>query len=299
MIELWIPLTIAGAFFRNLRSALQKHLKAHLSTAGATYVRFFYAWPFALLYVWCLSYFGSFEVPQPNTKFLIFCVLGGLSQIAFTFLLVWMFSFRNFAAGIIYSKTETAQVAVLGLLALSVADAKITWRNLVTSLFGKTTLIWLVCGAALGTSVVFFRGAALSLGDEGFLIQAATALAVAVLIQSVAMGIYRRHSRTGPDQSSTGPLAAIPVCRCCGCIGLDPLVFCLYPAERRLRAGARTDRTRFHDPRLGHFFPRKNKEHGARGRRNSDPDSDQRLITSANSASLARFRHGSRMSICS
>jgi hypothetical protein len=43
MFELWIPLTIAAALCQNLRSAGQKHLKAHLSTAGATYVRFLYA----------------------------------------------------------------------------------------------------------------------------------------------------------------------------------------------------------------------------------------------------------------
>jgi drug/metabolite transporter (DMT)-like permease len=212
MFELWIPLTIAGAFFQNLRSALQKHLKAHLSTAGATYVRFFYAWPFAVFYVWCLSYFGGFELPEINTTFFIYCLLGGASQILFTFLLVWLFSFRNFAAGTIYSKTETVQVAVLGLLilgdplsigaivaiavsfigvlALSVAETKVTFRNLITSLFEKPTLIGLSCGAALGASVVFFRGAALSLGGEGFLMQAGMALAVAVVIQSVVMGIY-------------------------------------------------------------------------------------------------------------
>jgi len=34
MLELWIPITIAAAFFQNLRSALQKHLKGRLSTAG-------------------------------------------------------------------------------------------------------------------------------------------------------------------------------------------------------------------------------------------------------------------------
>lgn len=212
MFELWIPLTIAGAFFQNLRSALQKHLKAHLSTAGATYVRFFYAWPFALLYVWGLTHFGGFEVPQINTRFMLFCIAGAISQIAFTFLLVWLFSFRNFAAGTIYSKTETVQVAVLGLvilgdplsigaaiaiaisflgvLALSVAETEVTFRNLVNNLFGKTTLIGLACGACLGASVVFFRGAALSLGGLGFLMQAAMALTVAVVMQSVAMGIY-------------------------------------------------------------------------------------------------------------
>lgn len=212
MIELWIPLTIAGAFFQNLRSALQKHLKAHLSTAGATYVRFFYAWPFSLLYVWGLMHFGGFELPRLNTLFFIYCIAGGASQILFTFLLVWLFSFRNFAAGTIYSKTETVQVAVLGLailgdplsigaiiaiavsfigvLALSVAETRITFANLVASLYGKTTLIGLACGAFLGASVVFFRGAALALGGEGFLMQAATALSVAVVIQTIAMGIY-------------------------------------------------------------------------------------------------------------
>ena len=219
MTELWIPLTIGGAFFQNMRSALQKHLKAHLSTAGATYVRFFYAWPFALLYVWGLSRFGGFDIPAPNPTFLIYCVLGGLSQIAFTFLLVWLFSFRNFAAGTIYSKTETVQVAILGLLilgdpltlgagiailvsligvlTLSVAETKISARNLVTSLGEKPTLIGLACGATLGASVVLFRGAALSLGDGHYLMRAAMALAVSVVIQTLLMGVYLAFREPG------------------------------------------------------------------------------------------------------
>lgn len=212
MFEVWIPLTIAGAFFQNLRSALQKHLKAHLSTAGATYVRFFYAWPFAIVYVFALSYFGGFDIPKPNIIFLIYCVLGGLAQIAFTFLLVWLFSFRNFAAGTIYSKTETVQVALLGflilgdplslgaviaifvsfigVLALSVAETKISARNLLTSLTEKPTLIGLACGAMLGASVVLYRGAGLALDDGNYLIRAAMALSVSVVIQTILMGIY-------------------------------------------------------------------------------------------------------------
>ena len=35
-----MPVTVAAAFLQNLRSALQKHLKARLSTSGATFVRF-------------------------------------------------------------------------------------------------------------------------------------------------------------------------------------------------------------------------------------------------------------------
>ena len=44
-MELWIPLTIAAAFFQNIRSALQKDLKGKLSILGAAYVRFVYALP--------------------------------------------------------------------------------------------------------------------------------------------------------------------------------------------------------------------------------------------------------------
>ena len=97
MIELWIPITIAAAFLQNLRSALQKAIKGRLSTMGAAYARFFYAWPLALLYVWGLAEFGGYETPPPNTLFLIYCALGGLSQILFTVVLLWMFSFRSFA----------------------------------------------------------------------------------------------------------------------------------------------------------------------------------------------------------
>lgn len=212
MFELWIPITIAAAFFQNLRSALQKHLKAHLSTAGATYVRFLYAWPFAVLYVWGLKEWGGFDLPAISSTFLIYCVLGGLSQIIFTFLLIRLFSFKNFAVGTTYSKTETVQVAVLGLLilgdtltlwavvailisllgviAMSVAQTKITAKNLFTGLTEKPTLIGLTCGAFLGASVVFFRGGALSLGGDGFIMQAAFTLAVSVVLQTIIMGVY-------------------------------------------------------------------------------------------------------------
>ena len=81
MFELWVPITIAAAFLQNLRSALQKYLTGRLSTAGATYVRFFYAWPFALLYCWSLKVFGGYAWPEPNPSFFVYIVLGAVTQI--------------------------------------------------------------------------------------------------------------------------------------------------------------------------------------------------------------------------
>src|SRR5690606_32864202 len=104
-MELWIPITIAAAFLQNLRSAAQKHLKAVMGTTGATFVRFGFGLPFALLFLWGLSGLGGYAVPAPNVTFLGWVLVGALGQIGATFLLIHLFSFRNFAVGTAYSRT--------------------------------------------------------------------------------------------------------------------------------------------------------------------------------------------------
>jgi drug/metabolite transporter (DMT)-like permease len=212
LMELWIPITVFAAFMQNARSALQKHLKGRLTTLGATYVRFLYAAPFAVAYVLVLHNLFWEPFPTPNATFLIYVALGGLSQILFTFLLLWLFSFRNFAAGTTFSKTEVVQIAILGFLVLgdtlswasgaaivvaaigvvvlSAAQTNVTLSTLITSLGEKSTLLGLASGAFLGASVVFFRGAALSLNLPGFLMAAGYTLAIAVVFQTVIMGAW-------------------------------------------------------------------------------------------------------------
>lgn len=212
MVEVWIPVTVAAAFMQNARSALQKHLKGHLTTLGATYVRFLYALPFAILYVAALNTVGGSPLPAANATFLVYVFLGAVSQIVFTGLLLWLFSFRNFAVGTTFSKTEVVQVAVLGFLVLgdtltlasgaaiaiaalgvmvlSAGQSHVTVAALLTSLSERPTLIGLASGAFLGASVVFFRGAALSLGYDGVVMAAAYTLAVALIMQTVLMGAF-------------------------------------------------------------------------------------------------------------
>ncbi len=212
LMELWIPITVFAAFMQNARSALQKHLKGRLTTLGATYVRFLYAAPFAVAYAVGLHILYGDPFPAPNSEFLIFAALGGLSQIIFTFLLLWLFSFRNFAAGTTFSKTEVVQIAILGFLVLgdtltlasgaaimvaasgvvvlSAAQTNVTLKTLVTSLGKKSTLFGLASGAFLGASVVFFRGAALALDFPGFMMAAAYTLAVALIFQTIVMTLW-------------------------------------------------------------------------------------------------------------
>ncbi len=211
-IELWIPITIGAAFMQNLRSALQKHLKGRLSTGGASYARFVYALPFAVLYVAALASAPGFELPPPNPTFALYTAVGGMAQILATALLVSLFSFRNFAVGTTYSKTETVQTAIFGLVilgdhltlaaslailvslvgvvALSASQTSLRLGRLLVAWTERTALIGLASGASFGVSAVSYRAAALSLGGEGFLIQAAFTLACVLVFQTLVMGGY-------------------------------------------------------------------------------------------------------------
>lgn len=219
MIELWIPITILAAFSQNVRSALQKHLKSRLSTAGATYVRFFYAVPFALIYLFILNKFFNLTLPALNLEFIFFGVIGGLTQILATALLVYLFSFRNFAVGTAYSKTETAQTAIFGLvilgdtltpgaiigimislvavMAISTARQEVAFKNLLASLLQRTALIGIASGSMFGMSAISYRAASLSLGGEGVAIQAAFTLASVTIFQTVIMSIYLSSKEPG------------------------------------------------------------------------------------------------------
>lgn len=209
-MELWIPLTIAAAFFQNIRSALQKHLKGKLSTLGAAYVRFVYALPIALIYFLLIIYTGELPLPALSADFLGYALLGGICQIMFTVFLLWLFSFHNFAVGTTISKLETVMVAIfglfllgdrlsaavvvaiamstLGLVILSAGQEKLGVRNLLLGLWRLPTLIGLACAAWLGMSVVLFRAASLSLGVENYLLASSFTLLVVLLLQIGVMG---------------------------------------------------------------------------------------------------------------
>ena len=199
-------------FSKNLRSALQKHLKGKLSNGGAAYARFFYAVPFAILYVYALNHFAGYEWPQPNKTFYLYCLLGGICQIMFTVFLLWMFSFHSFAVGTTFSKLEVVTVAVfgalllgdgisfgallaiiisvIGLLALSIGQANISWLSLISGLSQRSTFIGIICAAWLGGSVIFYRGASLSLQHDNFIMSASFTLAIALVMQTLLMGIW-------------------------------------------------------------------------------------------------------------
>ncbi|MDX1540478.1 MAG: DMT family transporter [Geminicoccaceae bacterium] len=211
-MELWVPITIAAAFGQNLRSALQKYLRGQLSTLGATLVRFSYGVPFALLYLFLLTVVFGFEVPAPNAAFALYAAVGGIAQIVATALLLMTFSYRNFAVGTTYSKTETLQTAIFaiivlgdplswpvvlailvsfaGVVLLSAAQTRTGVGAMIKGLGEPPALIGIGSGAAFAVSAVSYRAASLSLESGDFLIRAGFTLACVIVLQTLILGVY-------------------------------------------------------------------------------------------------------------
>ncbi len=211
-MELWIAITIAAAFLQNVRSAMQKHLKGVMGTTGATFVRFGFGVPLAILFVLGLHFGAGYPLPEPNSVFTVWALIGGVAQIAATFLLVYLFSFRNFAVGTAYSRTEPAQAAIFGLVFLSekassgallaivisvvgvmlisVARMAVNAKSLLTSVLSPTALIGLASGTLFGIAAVAYRAASLALGGPNFMMQAAVTLAVVIVFQAAIMLIW-------------------------------------------------------------------------------------------------------------
>ena len=204
---------------QNLRSSLQKYLKGQLSTSGATFSRFAYAAPLALLYVFGLMAFGGYEMPGTNSRFVIFALVGGLAQIVGTALLVYIFSFRNFAVGTTFSKTETVQTAMFGIVVLgetvsdgamlgigvsligvvliSTTNLSLNARDMLRQCLELPALIGVASGAFFGISAVAYRAASLSLDSGDFVIRAAVTLALATVFQTIVMAVYMRIREPG------------------------------------------------------------------------------------------------------
>lgn len=219
MTLLWIPVTIAAAFFQNLRSAVQRHLKSELSDMGAASVRFLYACPFALVWLAVLILGYGLDLPTANPAFAGWVISGSIAQITFTFLLMWLFSLSNFTVGTALSKTEVIQVVILevillhelisavatvavvvstiGVLIMTAGKSQLSASSLFSGLRQKSTLVGLACGFFLGLSAVLFRGASLSLETDSVLARSAYTLVVATVFQSILMSIWLYRFQRG------------------------------------------------------------------------------------------------------
>jgi drug/metabolite transporter (DMT)-like permease len=204
---LWIPFTVTAALGQVARNAMQRQLTGPLGTWGATNIRFLFGFPFALAFFAIVIVASGDHLPSPSAAFWPWLLLGALSQIVATGLMLVAMNDRSFVVTTAYLKTEAIQTAIFGFVFLGdhltvlkvVAILTATVGVIVTALrpggernFAdlQPTIIGLVAAAAFALSAIGFRGAIITVSGVSFVTAASFTLVIGLFVQTVVLTVY-------------------------------------------------------------------------------------------------------------
>jgi drug/metabolite transporter (DMT)-like permease len=204
---LWIPFTIVAALGQVARNAMQRQLTGPLGTWGATNIRFLFGFPFSLIFFAAVMIATGDPLPWPTAAFWPWLLLGALSQILATALMLLAMNERSFVVTTAYLKTEAIQTAIFGfvflgdhLTALKVVAILIATTGVVITALRpglkknfadlKPTITGLVAAAAFALSAIGFRGAIITVPGVSFVTAASCTLVFGLFVQTLVLTIY-------------------------------------------------------------------------------------------------------------
>jgi drug/metabolite transporter (DMT)-like permease len=202
----WVPVTLLASSAQTLRNAMQRDLIGALGAVGAAQVRFLFGLPFAVMFLAGLIAATGLSAPRLTAVTLAWTAFGAVSQVIATAMMLAAMRTKSFVVAVAYTKTEAAQIALFGLIALNdpptaaliaaVALATIgvalmavrsrkelaaDWRSAALGLFSATFFAF----AAIG-----FRSAVIGVASPSRVLSASVILVVGLAIQSAALGLY-------------------------------------------------------------------------------------------------------------
>jgi drug/metabolite transporter (DMT)-like permease len=204
---MWVIFTLFGAAGQTARNAMQRELTPRLGALGATLVRFLFGFPFALLFLAAAMTMTGARLPAMNMVFALWTLVGAISQIAGTALMLKTMEHRSFVVTVAYLKTEPSLVAIMGLAFLGDPLTLLTAAAILTAMAGvalislrpdaltggpsKNTrgpaLLGLSSAGLFGLSSVSYRGAILALHMPGYVMPATFSLAVGLAVQTIML----------------------------------------------------------------------------------------------------------------
>jgi drug/metabolite transporter (DMT)-like permease len=204
---LWIPFTIIAALAQVVRNAMQRQLTGPLGTWGATNIRFLFGFPFSLVFFAVVVLTTGDPIPMPTAAFWPWLLLGALSQIVATGMMLLAMNDRSFVVTTAYLKTEAIQTAIFGfvflgdrLTTLKVVAILIATAGVVIAALRpgaekgfadlKPTLLGLAAAAAFALSAVGFRGAVITVPGVSFVTAASYTLVFGLFVQTLVLTIY-------------------------------------------------------------------------------------------------------------
>lgn len=124
MTSFWIFFTVMAAFMQAWRNAFQKQLSLTVDVYGVTLARFIFGLPFAIIYIFILYLQQPLSTHVEFTsRYWLYVIIAGMSQIAATALMVRLFKQKNYAIGVGLAKSEAILAA---MIAVAVLHEKLT-----------------------------------------------------------------------------------------------------------------------------------------------------------------------------
>jgi drug/metabolite transporter (DMT)-like permease len=205
--SLWIPFTIIASLGQVARNAMQRQLTGPLGTWGATNIRFLFGFPFSLIFFAVVIVATGDAVPWPTAVFWPWLLLGALSQIVGTGLMLLAMNDRSFVVTTAYLKTEAIQTAIFGfvflgdhLTALKVIAILIATAGVIIAALRpvsekgfadlKPTVLGLAAAAAFALSAIGFRGAVIVVPGVSFVTAASYTLVFGLFVQTAVLTVY-------------------------------------------------------------------------------------------------------------
>ena len=204
--QLWVVVTVAAAAAQTLRNATQKSLTAEIGTWGATLVRFLFGLPFAFVFLGTVAAAEGRAPPVPGAAALVWITLGAAAQVLATASMLQAMRRRSFVVTTAFTKTEPVQVLVFASLFLGEVPPPLVVVGVVSATWGVATLAWppppaslartdttmpalfgLGAGALFALSAVGYKGGIAALAPVPGMLEASTALVLALALQAVVM----------------------------------------------------------------------------------------------------------------
>jgi drug/metabolite transporter (DMT)-like permease len=204
---LWIPFTIIAALGQVARNAMQRSLTGPLGTWGATNIRFLFGFPFSIVFFVVVIAVTGDRIPLPTAAFWPWLLLGALSQIVATGMMLVAMNDRSFVVTTAYLKTEAIQTAIFGfiflgdhltaakVIAIVIATVGVVitalrpgWQKSFADL--RPTVLGLGAAAVFAISAVSFRGAIIAVPDVSFVTAASYTLMWSLFVQTLILSVY-------------------------------------------------------------------------------------------------------------
>jgi len=207
MAYLWVLFVILASLGQVVRNAMQRELTASLGTVGATHVRFLFGFPFSVLFFAVVMLVARESVGWPSLTFWLWLVVGTMTQILATGLMLAAMNERSFVVTTAYIKTEPIQAALFGFIFLADHLTVLKMLAIVVATAGvvitairpggeksfadlRPTLLGLAAAACFALSAVGYRGAILQVGGVSFVTAASFTLVLGLMLQTLVLTTY-------------------------------------------------------------------------------------------------------------